>query len=248
MAELKDRTAGIRTKPKPQLKDQIATIAGDLMNLEVNTIIKGNITGRKMPSPGHALIDIAKCYDVKLAALGYPVQDSNFKPGSFNSFDTLREQAKKGIIELEAKAVRTEGLSGKEEADLMMLWRIKAMSDQIKGIYNALERRPDSFGKDDFGRDEIEQTHLPLDLTSDELVKIRKIWEMGTQEVALQTVIQMDGDIITTIKKGYEGKTHTGLHNLHNQGVSTCLNFWRELIGIVKDLLESLLKLVFKMG
>lgn len=232
----------------PQLKDQISTIANDLMNLEVNTIIKGNITARKMPSPRHALIDIANEYLVKLILLGYPVEEPSLKPGGFKSFHIIRENAKKGIKELEAKAAEIHGLSGKEEANLLMLWRIKAMSDQIKGIYNALEKRTDSSCKDDFGREEIEMTLRPLDLTSDELIKIRKIWEIGTQEVAFQTVIQMDGDVITTIKSGFEEKNHARLQEFHNQGVSTCLSFWRELIGIVSDMLASLLKLAFKIG
>jgi hypothetical protein len=227
-----------------QIKEQIATIAHDLMNLEVNTIIKGNITGRKMPSPRHALIDIAKSYVEKLTALGYPLEDTELNPGSFQSFHVIREKAKEAIKVLEDKA-RTDGLSGKEGPNLIMLWRIKTMSDQIKGIYNALARRTDPSCKDDFDREKIENDLPPLSLNSQELVKIRKIWEMKVQEIALQTVIQIDGDIINCVKWGFQEAEHSGLHHLHNQGVNACLNFWKELIAIVKDSLESLLKLVF---
>lgn len=230
-----------------QIKDQIATIAHDLMNLEVNTIIKANITGRKMPSPRHALIDIAKSYVEKLSVLGYPLRDPELYPGSFQSFHVIRETAKEAITVLEDKA-RTDGLSGKEESDLIMLWRIKTMSDQIKGIYNALAKRTDASCKDGFDREKIESDLPlpPLNVNSQELVKIRKIWEMKVQEIALQTVIQIDGDVINCVKSGFQDPEHKGLHRLHNQGVNTCLNFWKELIGIVKDSLGSLLKLAFR--
>ena len=226
-------------------KEQISNIAHDLMNLEVNTIIKSNITGRKMPNPRHALIDIAKEYQVKMAALGLPLDSDDIKLGSFNSFHKIRETAREAIESLEAK---TPELSEKDQANLIMLQRIKFMSDQIKGIFNALEKRHDKECKKDFGREDIERRLPPLRLNSDELVKIRKIWEMGVEEIAIQTVIQMDGDVITRVQPKYARAGNNELYSFHNQGVNTSISFWKELIGIVKDFLKSLLKLAFYRG
>jgi len=225
-------------------KEQISAIAHDLMNLEVNTIIKPNITGRKMPSPRHALIDIAKKYQVKMAALGLPL-DSDIKLGGFDSFHKIRETARGAIKGLEATA-KTRELSEEGEADFIMLQRIKGMSDQIKSIFNALEKKRDKECKNDFGREDIEDGLKPLRLNSDELVKIRKIWEMGVEEIAIQTVIQMDGDVITRVQPKHARAKNNELYGFHNLGVNTCISFWKELIGIVKDFLASLLKLAFK--
>ena len=225
-------------------KEQISAIAHDLMNLEVNTIIKANITGRKMPSPRHALIDIAKKCQVKMAALKLPL-DIDMKLGSFDSFHKIRETASGAIRNLEATA-KTRGLSEEEEADFIMLQRIKGMSDQIKGIFNAVEKKRDRECKKDFSREDIEDGLKPLRLSSDELVKIRKIWEMGVEEIAVQTVIQMDGDVITRIQPKHAREKNDQLYSLHNQGVNASVSFWKELIGLAKDFLASLLKLAFK--
>ena len=136
------------------IKEQISTIAHDLMNLEVNTIIKADITGRKMPNPRHALVDIAQKYGMKLAALGFALNGDDIKLGSFSSFRKIRKTARGAIKSLEAKA-ETKGLSEAEEADFIMLQRIKSMSDQIKGIFNALEKRTGNAYKKGEQEDEL---------------------------------------------------------------------------------------------
>ncbi len=219
----------------PGLKDQIGSIASNLMNLEINTIIKPNITSRKMSSPAHTLIDIAKKFNFKLTAFGYPCEEETFKPGSFSSFNCIREKANTGIQNLEKKSKKS-GLSQQEEADLIMLWRIKTMSDQIKGILNRLNC------KQEFSREDIEKGKVTLKMNGDELVQIRKIWEIGTEVVALQTIIQMDGDVITRVNPAYAGQAHKNLQRLHGQGIRTSVDFWQDLVHIVTNFLESLLK------
>jgi hypothetical protein len=222
------------------LKEQITRVAHDLINLEVNTIIKPNITGRKMPNPRHALIDIAKMYNIKL---GLPLQDADLK-GNFESFHTLREEAKKKKID--SYKERAAELTDEEQADLLILYRIKGMSDQIKGIFNALKyRRKEKAWDNDYTRAEIEEKSSLFQLTPDELVLIRKVWEIGVEEIAMQTVIQLDGDVVTRVLPKYAAEKHEALHMLHNQGVSTSLNFWGELVGLVKDFFEKIVKMFF---
>ena len=239
------------------IKDQIKNVAYDLLNLEVNTIVKSNITGRKMPNPQHALIDIAKTYLTRMTAYGCHVDLKNaekvkddkigeyLESGGYHTFEAIRNRAKTEIKALEEKA-KNGGLDAEEEAKLLMLWRIKGMSDQIKGIYNNLNKRKEEKYEMDFDRNDIEDGKIIFQFTADELVKIRKIWEMGVQEIALQTVIQMDGDVITCVKRGYDGPGKKDLYDLHNMSIGTSIGIWKELIGIVKDFLGSLLKLIMR--
>jgi hypothetical protein len=48
------------------VRDQVEQVLKDLLNLEVNTIIKDHMTGQKMPPIRHALIDIGEEYCGKL--------------------------------------------------------------------------------------------------------------------------------------------------------------------------------------
>ncbi|HHC25680.1 MAG TPA: hypothetical protein ENK58_09795 [Desulfobacterales bacterium] len=221
---------------------QIKNIAQDLLNLEVNTIIKANMTGRKMPAPRHALIDIAQNYNLKLTDLGLPVQQTDAGPGSFESFHLIREKTNEGMLAIRKRAAKKH--REYDEADMVMLHRIKRMSDQIKGIFKGLEKKKAKQWDNNLLRDDIDDAP-PLPLATNDLVMIRKIWEMGLEEIAMQTIIQLDGDVLTRVQAKYANEESAILHKLHNQSVSTSLRFWGELIGIVKEFFGSLAKSLF---
>ena len=224
------------------LKTQIVNIVENLLNLEINTIIRSNITGQKMPAPRHALINIAQELDAKLTELGLPPEsppDQALNLGGFGSFDMLRERANKRI-EVVEKGAKGQPLTNEQEVDLMMLYRIKNVSDQIKGVFNSLKLREVREWDNNYTRAEIETVRPPFPLTADELVLIRKIWEIGVEEIALQTVIQMDGDIVTRVHPRFATQQYEVLHRIHNQSVSVSLSMWKELIGVVKDFFASI--------
>ena len=149
-------------------------------------------------------------------------------------------------------------LNDEDQMRLLMLERIKVMSDHIKGIFNAINDRrvgrkwpSDSrkySGKDwrtnDFTRAEIETSRPPFPVRSDELVLIRKAWEIGVEEIALQTIVQLDGDVVTRVPPRYACGGNETLHALHNQGVSASLAVWKELVAVVKAFLENIVKII----
>jgi len=225
-----------------RLRAKVGKIAEDLLNLEINTIIKPNITGEKMPSPRHALIGIAGEFSSKLTDLGFPLSDLGIKDGSYRSFDMLRESANKGVKTFQ-KSAAEKSLKPEEEADLLMLHRIKNMSDQIKGVFNALQRRRVEKWDNNFTHQEIEKDLLPFPLNPDELVLIRKVWEVGVEEIALQTVIQLDGDVVTRVMPKYATSRSEALHKIHEQSVSVSMKSWQELIGVVKDFFGTIVKI-----
>ena len=229
------------------IKAQIGNIADNLLNLEINTIIKPNITGRKMPAPRHALIDIAQEFDAKLTALGLPPEilpNQTINLGSIDSFDRLRKRANKGLNRIEEDE-KGRAVAAEKEVELMMLYRIRNVSDQIKGMFNSVQLRGVKEWDNDYTRADIESKRPPFPLTPDELVLIRKIWEIGVEEIALQTIIQMDGDIVTRVHPRFATQHHEELHRIHNQSVSVSLSMWKELIGVVKDFFVSIVEWLF---
>ncbi len=67
---------------------------------------------------------------------------------------------------------------------------------------------------------------------------LRKIWEVGLEEIALQTVIQLDGDIVTRVHPAY--LHHGRLFEIHHESVHASQTFWKELIDIALRLIEAL--------
>jgi hypothetical protein len=224
------------------LQSQVREVARDLMNLEVNTIQKPCITGQKMPPPRHALIDIGKDYYAKLIALGANMAGiDQDRLGSFAAFDAFRKAAKDRTTALQQREV---AVLPEDEANLLMLDRIRDLSDQIKGMMNGWQSRNPQGSDNPYSRDEIESgiesRPVPeLNVTPKDLLLIRKVWELGTEEIAMQTVIQLDGDVFTRIAPKYVRAVHETLHKIHGDGVRTSVSFWNELIGIVSNLLDS---------
>jgi hypothetical protein len=66
---------------------------------------------------------------------------------------------------------------------------------------------------------------------------LRKIWEVGLEDIAMQTIIQLDGDIVTRIHPRYI--TDPELQRIHHEGVQTSQTLWKQLIDIAINLLKT---------
>lgn len=322
---------------------QFSTIAQDLFSIEVNVILRDNITAQKMPNPRHALLDIGKEYcaaldkmekrrqahyrdpneksvffededmfDKMRQELGYMTEDEyddeleersrsksvfdeedevdedmvvSHKVGSelggFDAFDVLRNWADNLIDDEENEDFLLPD-------QLAVLPRIKDNADLIKGMYSALCRRdpvlndstrpedenlekllkkreaesrisPNTIVKlskridykhaidltneysrsDLVNRDDIE----PLPIRDSDVMSIRKIWELGTEVIAMQTIVQIDGDVITRLNPNFlDEAQYPKLHDYHNQGVNIALEHWNNLVTVAKELLVAAAK------
>ena len=224
------------------LKDKMTKIASDLVNLEVNTIIKSNILGTKMPDPRHALLDIAKDYQYKLMELRFPATDGESRrieldelTGGRGTFQRICAAADRGIKSL-TERTPSSSLKAEDMANAWMLNRIKDMSGQIAG---SVFRQSDN----ECTRERLnKQPPEPMKLNPDDLLLIRKAWEMGTEEIAMQTVIQLDGDVVTRVQPKYAADTSASIHGIHRESVRVSVDFWKELVQLVKDFFNSIVK------
>jgi hypothetical protein len=200
---------------------QLRRVAKNLLALEVNTIFKENITATHVPSASHALIDIVNDYDATLRELGAAPAGQTSGTASLAVFDELRVRAS-AIHEGDAGA-RREGVDY-GPSTLLMLCRIRDNCDQLKGIFQALEHRegaPPVFTRS-------AAPHVTL--VPVEVMTIRKIWEIGTEEIAMQTVIQLDGDVVTRLQRAYARVKDDPVIAVHNSAVATSVGTWNRLV------------------
>lgn len=81
----------------------------------------------------------------------------------------------------------------------------------------------------------------PLPVNNRELVLVRKVWEVGTEVIAMQTIIQVDGDVITRLNPNcMDEKKHPNLFKYHNEGVGIALRHWENLINVAKELVLAI--------
>ena len=246
-----------------KLTDTAKKILDDLLTLEVNVIIKQNMTARKMPDPVQALLDVFTEYDfwlcnfaattnplwakykAELERSGSALSDSarlmvdgalieQLEPGpkfdsetteaTVEAFDGLRERAKTASEAYRA-LLNANRIPGGDDGSGVILKRIFRNCDQIKPI---LERQPASTSQTD--RTRASTDYQALALNSDEIMTIRKIWEVGTEVVVMQTVAQLDGDVVTRVQQARAGAADKPIQDFHRDAVGTALTHWQFLV------------------
>jgi hypothetical protein len=242
-------------------------IGRDLLNLEINTIEKPNLTARKMPVLPHALLDIAGFYRDELTKkldltslweidredrhawqpkILSPEAVKQVEPPTVTAgpetFDRLRWAAERSLAFPEVRAHFND-------TERVILYRIRRNCDQLKGIiYNLTASDPlwqpwlGENNRYDLLTDDIR--YLPLGrMPVDHAVAVRKIWEMGVENVYMQTVVQLDGDVITRIQSGLPPGTREVMLKVHEMGVDVSLRYWQILFDIVKQIAGGLVDL-----
>ncbi len=242
-------------------------IGRNLLSLEINTIEKPNLTTLKMPVLPHALLDIAGFYLTMLhekldltslwemAREDRPswqpvfrdtrVSENRARPVTTTgpeTFDRLRWAAERALGSDKCRDCFSEG-------ERVILYRIRRNCDQLKGIITDLAASDPDWGpwlnENDRSRllkEEI-RTLPPGRMPVDYAVAVRKMWDMGVENVCIQTVIQLDGDVITRIQSGLPRETRDVMLKVHETGIDVSLRYWQTLFDIVKQVAGGLLEL-----
>lgn len=75
-----------------------------------------------------------------------------------------------------------------------------------------------------------------LDLNPSFITLIRKAWEIGTEKIVLQTVIQLDGDITTRISESLANTPNEIIFQIHNESIETSTKFWSNLVKTLGEI------------
>ncbi len=78
------------------------------------------------------------------------------------------------------------------------------------------------------------------ELDARDLAILRKAWEIGVDEIILQTTVGLDGDVVTRVDSRFVDETRKPLHGLHDQSVSAAMRTWKDVVGAAIDLINKL--------
>lgn len=253
-------------------------IVHDLLNLEINTIVKKNMTAQKMPSTPHVLLDIANDYLQYMINLG--LDPTPYWATTTEGGVELRHIPKRN--DPEGRRVKlwigtpppfdtTQLRNGEEDfghlrwlavglainpdfagrlsaqklpVELQVLQRITRNCDEIREMVRCLVEK--SSEKDAWaqflgkGRRDVIQAirscGSPPVLNVVDSTKLRKIREIGTEHVVLQTVIQVDGDVISRVHDDLASAESKLLFEIHLHSIKTSVESWRFLVDLVAKL------------
>lgn len=227
-----------------ELSEQLGEVAKDLFAIEVNTIFKSNMTATRMPNIAHTLLDIASDYYQVLLRLGtQPRKDDGApNPNIYLEFNDLRSRANV-CMKSNTKESQTEQMLTQIEIDYLLLCRIKDNCDQIKGTLDALRKRVGTLPEN---LDRTTATDMRIELTASERLHLRKIWEVGTETVVMQTVIHLDGDLFTRLQPltNRSIAEEQRLMTIHNNAIGTAVMYWKTMTELVSSFFQTLVPML----
>jgi hypothetical protein len=215
---------------------KLGDLAGALLTLEVNTIVKAGMSAQKMPGVEAALVLIAQAYGQFLLDKrnglspmitdGEPTRalaDSDVAAGDQTAFEHLRDAA---------DAIMRSGPLSADDERGPILARIKSNSAQIARLLTGADPKKPS-----------------QELT----ILVHKAWDLGTEQVVMQTCVQVDGDVITRLSPAMMsndpdrfGPIDPGFISLiHNNALTAATAQWRSLFDLAADLLGDLGRRLF---
>ena len=243
--------------------------ARDLTTLEINTIVKPNMTARKMPLPGHAILDIAATYVDKLQVdleipLSTPFDEKGNRENWGNEIPHLRNwneellertalKCNDSTFQFLRKVVNQilRESETMEQRDRVILQRIKRNSDQLGALLRNLEKRnnpSDSF----LGTNRIELIRVESELGRhpqprlhpDEISLVHKIWDIGVEEVVMQSTVSLSGDVVNRMQSGLNPQEVTKYLEFHREGIASGTRMWKLITETLVAMTGGFAKLI----
>lgn len=246
------------------MKDFIQNLASDLLRLEVNTIIKEDLTCQKPGSLRQTLLNLARKYRLKLIELEAfidPGPQEELHPDAadeeegrkfnerhggvpayqeiFNFAESLKKRYQHGLFEPERK--EKERLKSR----LVMIDRIMKQSKLIIGAFKELKEELSQNGSpqeneisNSYSANEVDDME-DLQMNPANVALIRKAGEIGTQRVLMQTVVQVEGDITTYITPRFLNLTEDDrqvLTGVHSEAIKSSISMWQYLFKTITSL------------
>jgi hypothetical protein len=112
----------------------------------------------------------------------------------------------------------------------------------LKRIYRNCGQLLEILGSMPAGAEEGGPLARDIKMSAEHLMTLRKIWEVSINTVVMQTVVQLDGDIVTRIHAGHASASSSTLHQLHRESVASAMQNWQFLGTTLAQFLTSTLK------
>lgn len=240
----------------------LTATARSLLNIEVNTIVRDNMTGEPMPTVPHALLDIAGEYATMMCGIGVDLP-AYFKPDagdpaaivpawldtpasvsdnltvSADTFDRLRWAAKWAGSTQSPLAARVT------PAKRVLLDRIVNNSDAIKEMFKRFDPSMQPFlGKT---RAQLLETTLQsrsYAIAPDDLIRLQKIWDIGVEEIVAQTVVHVTGDVTTRVQEALRGPGSETVFAIHRQSIDVSVACWKYMLDAVRQIAGAAISVV----
>jgi hypothetical protein len=229
----------------------ISRMLDDLTHLEINTIIKKGMTAAPQPDSIEETLQILfNGYKERMAII---LLENDIDPGTdfdfslcktIYSFHNLLLAFRKHMDDHQIRLV---------EFDYIRVLRMISFCEYIysksKGEQNPDDRtdvvkvKPYIDGISDslYDLDLSDITVFRLVMDARDRVKIKRLFDLGTENVVMQTRFGLDGDVVTRIEEGFASKPRQLVIDIHDKHTNLSVQYWKNRIGLVQDIVSKLL-------
>ncbi len=233
----------------------IKRLASNLTRLEVNTILREGLHASSPKSNRHMFYQLAKEYREKLLQLDADLHRFNLSEGDLafewnfageRSFKEINTLAKKQLRQYEhgIETLKSKDTLAQLKSELRSVERICLQSEAVLDVFRELKSNEDEEQwNNDISVDTMNEIE-DIEMNPRQLAVVRKAHEIGTQQILMQTVVQIDGDITTYITPKYmsfELKEQNMLLDVHNNAFSTSMKVWKYLFETLGSLAGKVL-------
>ena len=225
----------------------------NLLQLEINTILKDEMTAQPMPALPHAFFDIAKNYFNRMVAYEIPVHlffNSDIEPDEVAP-DTVvigpfPKPSAKDYLRLDidtferlrwAARIAEEKIKNPEKRQILV--RICNNCATLKAILERAGAKKAGGPSRSKLAEKPAEVHDLLSVDRDDYAVVQKIWDVGTEQVMVQTAISVTGDVNTRIRRSLTPAERTALIEVHKVAVSVSVQSWQHLVATAIDLLKT---------
>jgi hypothetical protein len=244
------RLRGKRSGSGQEKESTFKKLLDDITTLEVNTIIKHGMTSAPQPDDieetlRQVFVDYIRGLRVINNRYGF---DDTLK---FDQSTTVKEFHDKLIrFKVSLKDDGTGNEVRLEERDFMKILRMLSFCDYIKSKSIPKKSRdniivkPYEKGLSDnvYELDMSDPAKYRLIMNVSDRVKIKRMYDLGTESIVMQTRFGLDGDVVTRIEEDFSKSPKDIVLRIHDKHVDLTVNYWKSLVTLVKDFVSELFK------
>lgn len=235
-----------KKKDEPATKKKlIVDILDDLTHLEINTIIKKGMVASPAPETVEELAkEILDEYKNKLSLIIKWEKDNNddfvfdFEPENHISYENFRDILMKFTKYLDEHDFRID------ERDFIVILRMKSFCAYLKAQKTKLTVKNPTGKVTEVSSPNLYNSKIEdilsednkINATTRQQAKLKRIFDLGTETIVMQTRFGIDGDVVTRIEESFANKPSDSVLDLHKKHTDMSLTYWKFLINIAVDL------------
>jgi hypothetical protein len=232
----------------------IRKMLDDLTYLEINTIIKKGMTAAPQPdSMKETLKILFDRYRTRMKIIGETndvPDDARIDFLSCNSISEFHGCLTNFQKKLDEHRIRLA------EHDYIRLLRMVSFCQYIKtksegeaeaADENALIKLESANGAIDqkslyqLDLSEGNLSRYQMDVKPRDRVKLKRLFDLGTENVVMQTRFGLDGDVVTRIEQDFANQPRQLVIDMHDKHTQLTLNYWKDLIGLVQQIIGKII-------